>query len=286
MARTIKTIYDSLITEKETKATLSTLLPVGTDYEDLLDELSSGSKVAIWRLQMYIFAFGTWLLEVIFDQFKTDVNDIKNRSIFGTELWWIDRINEFQYGYNVEVLESDSQYSIGYPIIDEAAQIVEAAALFTDANGSSTIKVAKDSGGDLVKFSTLEVTAINAYRDKIQPAGATITVVSLNADDSELVAEIYYNPLFDLSVVQTNVEAAINLYFKNLDFGGVVEVNTLRENLRALEEIEDIYINTFKAASTGQPLISIVRQYETSAGYIKINGGLTLADSLTYIPKS
>lgn len=287
MARTIKEIYDSLITEKETKATLSGLLPLGTDYEDLLTELSSGSKASIWRLQLYIHSFGTWLLEVLFDQFKSDVNDIKNRSIFGTEVWWIDRIFEFQYGYNVEILEDAGQYNIGYPIQDTDAQIVAAAALFTDDNGASTIKVAKDDGaGNLIKFADLEITAINAYRDKIQPAGATIEVISLNADDSELVADIYYNPLFELATVQTNVEAAINLYFANLDFGGVVVVNSLIDVLQALEEIEDIYIYTFKAASSGQTLTNIVRQYEASAGYIKINGGLALADSLNYIPKS
>lgn len=275
-----------MIAEKETKATLSTLLPLGTDYESLLSELSSGSKAAIWRLQIYIFSFGTWLLESIFDQFKADVNDIKNRSIFGTEAWWIDRIFEFQYGYNVEVLEDAGQYNIGYATIDTSAQIVEAAALFTDDAGASTIKVAKDDSGDLVKFSDLELTAINAYRDKIQPAGANIEVISLNADDSELIAEIYYNPLYDLSVVQTNVEAAINNYFANLDFGGVVVVNSLIDVLQALVEVEDIYINNFNAASSGQPLQPIIREYETSAGYIKINGGIDLATGLTYIPKS
>lgn len=286
MARTIQEIYDQLISEKETKSNLSGLLPAGTNFEDLLSELSSGSRAAIWRLQIYIFAFGSWLLEQIFDQFKSDVNDIKNRSIFGTELWWQDRVLEFQYGYNVEILEDQGQYSIGYPVLDESAQIIEAVAVFTNEAGETVIKVAKDDGGELAKLSDLEVTAVNAYRDKIQPAGATIEIISLNSDDSELNAEIYYNPLFDLAQVQTNVETAINDYFKNLNFGGVVVVNSLIDVLQALEEVEDIFINSLKAAPSGQPLQNVLRQYETSAGYIKINGGAALADSLIYIPKS
>jgi len=286
MARSINEIYNQLITEKETKATLSGLLPLGTNFEDLLTDITSQSKVALWRLQLYLHAFSTWILENLFDKFVTDVELTKKQSIFGTELWWIDRIFEFQYGYNVEILEADGRYSIGYPIEDPAAQIVEAAALFTDDNGASTIKVAKDDNGDLVKFTNLELTALNAYRDKIQPAGAKIDVISLSADNCEIIADVYYNALFDINQVQAETEAKINAYFKNLDFGGVVVINSLIDELQSLEFLSDVFISSFKAASNGQPLLAKSRQYETSSGYIKVTGGLDLASSLTYIPVS
>jgi hypothetical protein len=283
MARTIEQIYDDIIAEKDSKATLSGLLPADADFQDLYNDITTQSKASQWRLWVYIHAYATFVLESLFELFKKDVEVIKRQSIFGTEQWWIDRIFEFQLGYNVQILEANGRYNIGYEIIDENARIIKAAALFTNDLGQSIIKVAKEESGELTKLDPAEITSINAYRDKIQPAGASIEVISLNADDCEIIANVYYNALFDLSVVKTQVEAAINNYFRNLDFGGIVLTNSIIDAVQELEPINDFFITSIKAASSGQPLTNVTRRYEASAGYIKINGGLSLEDGLNYI---
>lgn len=284
MAQEIDEIFDEIITEKESMATLGGLLPLGTTFQDLLDDITSGSKVANWRLWADVHAITSRKLQVLFDIFKAEVELIKDRSIFGTELWWIDRILEFQFGFSVEEIEVDGFTTLGYANIDVPSQIVAAAAISSDTFGVTTIKVAKDDGGgNLIVFDPLEIDAINAYRDDIQPAGVAISVISLSSDLAIVTADIHYNAQFDLAQITIDVEAAINLYFKNLDFGGVVLINSLIDVLQAIESVVDVEIIVFQAKPNGGSFTNITREYETSAGYIKVDPGSPLSGSLTFI---
>lgn len=283
MAREIEEIFDEMITEKESKATLGALLPLGTVFADLLNDITSGSKVADWRLWVYLHAFGNRQLEVLFDKHKAEVELIKDRSVFGTELFWIDKMLEFQIGFSVEVLEVDGFFTVGYANIDTASQIIKAAAIITDINGFSTIKVAKLSGPDLVALSAAEILAVNSYRDDLQPAGAGITVVSLNPDLAQVNLDIHFNPQFDLAQITIDVEKAINDYFKDLDFGGIVLTNSIIDALQAIESVRDAFMQSFLAKPDGGTFAVFPRSYETSAGYIKVDPGTPLSGSITYI---
>ena len=285
MAQEIDEIFDEIIAEKESKSTLTTLLPLGTNFQALLDDVTTGSKVGKWRLWVWLHSVLSWKLQVLFDTFKAEVEVIKAQAIFGTEPWWIDRIFEFQYGYSVEVLEIDGVFVPGYANIDESAQIVAAAAISADEFGASRIKVAKDDNGDLVAFDQLEIDAINAYRDDIQPAGATIQVISLNADLAIVTANIIYNAQFDLAQITIDVEAAINNYFKNLDFGGKVLLNSLIDELQAIESVVDIEIFGLQCKVQGGTYVTVTREYIAGAGYVKVDPGSPLSGTLTFTPQ-
>lgn len=60
MARTVEQIQNEILKAKETEASLN--------------GLNSTSKVAIWRLWVYITAFVIWTLEKIFDEYKKEVS--------------------------------------------------------------------------------------------------------------------------------------------------------------------------------------------------------------------
>lgn len=286
MARSIEEIYDQMITEKETKATLSGLLPVGSGntYQDLLNDITSLSKVGNWRLWIYIHAFGTFVLETLFDQFKADVEILKSQSIYGTEDWWIDRMFDFQFGDPLVIIDVDGVSTLGYDPVNTANQIIKAAAI-SSAAGVSTIKVAKEVTGELVALDTGEITAVLSYKDKIQPAGVKVSVISLNSDLIKTFADIYFNAVYDQAEIMTNVEAAINDYYKNIEFGGIVNVNKLIDAVQAVEGINDMQITDLQAKAAGGTYQVIDREYLTSAGYIKTDPafGLDLATTLTYI---
>lgn len=57
--RTIDEIYNSLLEKKAT-------------YPEL-DDLNSPSKVAIWRLLLWIFSFAVYVNERIFEQYKNEI---------------------------------------------------------------------------------------------------------------------------------------------------------------------------------------------------------------------
>jgi len=289
MARTVQVIYDQMIEEKETKANLAGLLPSdpGPSFEDLLDDITSLSKVANWRLWIYLHAFATFVLETLFDTFKADVELIKAQAQYGTDPWWIDRIFEFQLGDTViDIVDEDGKIITAYDPIDESKRIVAAAAILTSAAGIVTIKVAKESGGELVIFDTAEVTSINSYKNRIQPTGERITVISLNADLIKIFADIFFDAQFDLSIIEANVEAAITDYLTSLSLtslSGTVNTNKLIDAVQAVEGVNDIDINDMQAKPAGGVFVVIDREYDTSAGYVKTDPAFLLADTLTYV---
>lgn len=284
MARTIEAIYEDIITEKETKATLSTLLPTGTDLDDVLNDLSSGSKVATWRLWAYVSAYTTWITENLFDLFKQEVEIIKSQSIYGTESWWIDRMFEFQLGDNLEIIEVNGISVIGYPIIDESKQIIKASAI-KSVGGVSTIKLAKETAGELVALDTPEVTALLSYKDKIQPAGVKVVIVSFNSDLAKVFGDIYFNALLDQSIVQNDVELAITDYLSNIEFGGIINLNKLIDEVQKVDGVNDINVTNIEAKPNGGVYSSFDREYETSAGYVKIDDTFPLSATLNYNPQ-
>ena len=53
---------------------IQTLILQAKAQEPALNELNSTSKVAIWRLWVYIIAVAIWSLEKLFDQHRADID--------------------------------------------------------------------------------------------------------------------------------------------------------------------------------------------------------------------
>ncbi len=66
MARGVKEWYDFLITEKNTMSTLNNLQPNVDTAQDLLSEVNSPSKVADWRLYLWLVAVAAAAVDLIF----------------------------------------------------------------------------------------------------------------------------------------------------------------------------------------------------------------------------
>ena len=75
MARTILEILDDIITEKETHAELDNLQPKPDNSQTFLDDLTTTSKVAIWRLWAFTTAVAIFAHEKIFDSHKLEVEN-------------------------------------------------------------------------------------------------------------------------------------------------------------------------------------------------------------------
>ena len=77
MARTIQQIFDAIIVEKETFASLSGLEPpvIPDPSQDLLTELTSSSKVSIWKLKFWVQAVVIFVHESLLVVFKSDVEN-------------------------------------------------------------------------------------------------------------------------------------------------------------------------------------------------------------------
>ena len=280
MARTIETIYNSIVTEKETQANLNGLLPLSEDYTNLTAELNTNSKVAQWRLHIYIVAVAIWTLEKLFDIYKQEVDIKADEAKPGTVKWWQNRLREFQYGDDVEIIDD----AIVYPVKDTSKQILKMVAINELNTGVVTMKVAKVDGDSFQAIDTNEILAVQKYINTIKFAGTRTEVKSFNADLFKADIVIYYNPLLELAVIQTNVKHAINDYLKSLNENGRFIESQLEDKIQNVTGVEDVVINALYVKTGVGSYTQIGRDYSTLAGYIKADtsSGNSLDDTLTF----
>ena len=270
MARTIAEIYGALITEKESLASLDGLTPDNETYSDLLSDINSGSKVAEWRIWLYITAVGIWVLESFFDIFKTEVDEKAAAAIVGTLPWYAKIAKEYEPGVSLVLVDSRWQYSDPIP----ANQLILGAAAIA-SGGTIFLKVAKGDGQDpegLEALTTPELDAFESYIKDRGFAGDKFNISSLNGDTLEVDLSIYYDGFLTEATVQANVEAAISSYLLNLDFDGVVKAIKLVDAIQEVEGVRDVVVNDL-TGKNGANTTVFSREYETKAGYITLDSG-------------
>lgn len=281
MSRTLTEIYNEIVDEKQSLSNLNSLLPLSSAYfPDFLADLSSGSKVAVWRLWAYVIAFAIWTHEQLWDIFKAEIEDIAAKAIAGTPRWYYERTLEFQLGDTLTY--QDFQYR--YATVNESARIVKYCAIQERPDGVVVIKTAKDSSGSPVQLTGPELTALTAYLQQIKFAGTRLSVNSFAPDDLKIYYEIFYDPIIPEADIKTAVEDAINLFVKSLPFDGKFNINKLTDALQALEGVVDPLFQSAEARYGALPYASFVREYESNAGYLQIDGAFPLSTTITYTP--
>jgi hypothetical protein len=285
MARTITEIYDALISEKENLDALSGLVPAPDNHQTFLQDLTSTSKVAIWRLFLWIVAVAIWAHETLFDRYEAKIIDLKYKLITHTPLWWQQRALEFQFGYTLTW--NGAQFV--YTTIDEVAKIVKRSAVVV-SQGVVRIKVAKLDGGGLpVPLSGPELTAFTAFANEQAPAGINVIVISADADLLKLGYLVYYDPLVlapDGSLLTSPavfpVEDAINGYIQNLPFNGVLNLTALTDAIQQALGVVDPVIQSAQAKYGLTAYVDVVDNYTSYAGHMKVDPSFPLSGSITY----
>jgi hypothetical protein len=292
MARSVDTIFQGMLQYVAGSATLSSLLSTTISTEqELLDKLSSTSRVAIWVLMFYVVAKAINTFEQLMDVFRAEIDETIANNVYGTERWWVTWLKLFQYGDTLTFVNDQP----GYATVTPANRIITAAACVPGSNGAITLKTAKTSGGALVALSGAEVTAAQAYVNLITPAGVYPTVTTADADELKLTATVYVDPqvinLADGSLLSDSsvypVEDAINAYlstFSNVNFNGQINLSHVKDAVQAVAGVNDFVISTAEV-DAGSGYTPIGRLYQCSSGYI-IEGtgaGNAFSDTFTYI---
>lgn len=285
MAKSIQQYYDDLIAEKQTFNSLNGLTPVSDTNQQLLQDLSSNSKVAVWRLMIWIFAFGSWVIDSLFDRHKAEVNEIVANAIPGTAKWLRSEIFKFQYGDSLQWIDNKYQYAV----IDPAKQIIKYCAVI-EVGGQVRIKVAKDNNGQPTPLTSAELTALTDYVNQIKFAGTNSAVTSNAADKLKLILKIYYDPQVlnpDGTLISDGatkpVENAVNNYLSNLPFNGTLYVNRLMDAIQSAEGVVEPYITTIEATYGNLPYQPVTESYQADAGYLVIDPSYPLSNNITYV---
>lgn len=229
MARTIAEIQAALLAAKAA--------------ESDLNDLTSTSSTAVWRLWIYIVAVCTYAHEVLFDSHKAEVTALIAAERAHTEAWYIALAKKFQFGYSLPVDSGE------YAAVDADAQIITGAATKEVAIGGVSVlrvKVAKTVSGAFAELDAPELTAFAAYMERVKDAGVHLSCTSQEGDDLQLELDLYYDPLVLDSdgarldgTATSPVMDAIKVFLGELPFNGELILNRLR---RAIEDVDGIVI--------------------------------------------
>lgn len=301
MARTISQIYNSMIAEKESFSSLDSLVPNSDDSQTFLTNLTSTSKVALWRLMFWVCAFAIWVHESLWDTFRTELIETGEALVTGTTRWYVNESKNFQNGDSLIYNETIQRFV--YDVIDVDKQIIEQSA-GVESNGVLTLKVAKSDGGTgLEKLSVSEETSFTTYIAQLTFAGTQITIITDDPDDLKIQADVFidgtvlYNdesnpadPLNGSLLSDSStfpIEDAINNYINTLNFNGIFFVAKLIDAIQSTLGVNNIVVTTCQAKygslSYSDILTATGQQYTSNAGYLAIDSGFPLADNLTYI---
>src|SRR6185312_15248244 len=120
MAHSIPYWYDYITAEKENYTELSGLQPTIDNSQTLLTDITSTSRVARWRIWIWCVAACAYAVEVLFDVFRADVENIIANSRYGTLPWWVATCKMFQYGDTLVFINN----AWNYAVIDPTKQII------------------------------------------------------------------------------------------------------------------------------------------------------------------
>lgn len=281
MGRSFAEIYNGIIAEKETMSNLSGLLPVGDNFQQFLTELTSTSRVARWRLFVWLVTLAIWVHEQLWDLFKAEVEERISRFRPGTLRWYQEQAFKFQYG-DVLVWD-DTERVYKYAVNDDSKKVVKLCAV-TEPAGVVRIKVATLDGTDIVALPAIQINSLQAYFNQVKYPGPVV-VVSFDADLLKISGTVKFNPLVEPNVLNAAVEAAINGYLTNLEFNGRFNVTKLIDAVQKVEgvvDFTDVQVWT-KYGNLAYQLVD--DEYQTNAGYAKVDtANFPLTTTLTYQP--
>lgn len=282
MAKSINEYQEILLDAKDEAVELEALEVLTENEVNTLGNVDSTSRVSIWRLWIWLFAYAMHLIDSDFDEFREEITAIVEANRPHGVNWYLGKALAFQYGHN---LVNDDEYEE----IDVDAQIVKQAAV-EEEDRLVVVKVATLDGEDLVKIDDTDVvTALISYLNAVKDAGTQIELVNKDADLLKLDMTVVYDPLIMTSegkltsdsgtypVFNPNLTRnadgnwdAIQFYLRSTDFNGEYLINKQIDEIQSAAGVIDVefHFAGFKTALLSDYL-EFTRAYKPLAGYMK-----------------
>lgn len=276
MARSINAIQELILQRKALAPELSALEVLTSSEQNTLVNLTSTSKVAVWRLWVYIVAFSIWTLESIFDVFRAEVNATIALNQIGTPAWYKKKMLEFQLGYTLtEANVYDNTNEIQADVL--ASMIVKQAAI-EEIGGRLRVKVATEISGELAPLDATQLLAFKTYANRVKYAGTRLIIISRLPDDFKINHVIYFDPLvLNLNGERLDgtdnepVQSAIKFFLRNLEFNGELILTKLTDFIQTIEGVDEPVIVSAFAKYGGFGYSQIDEFYIANAGYMKLD---------------
>lgn len=265
-------IQQEILNAKATSAELNAL-EVLTTQEQTITGANSTSKVAIWRLWVYVIAFCIWVHEQI-------VTKNAENSRPHTIKWYRDQCMNFLDGLALTWINGQFAYNTTGVADVEERKIIDRCAVLESNNGELVIKVATENNGVLEPLTTPQLNRFKAYVRQIKDAGNRIRFINQTADNLKIALTVYVDvSIIDLQtgkLLNTTedvypVKQAINNYLANLEFNGAFVKEFFRDELQKAEGVKRPLIDVLQTQYSGFPFTDILDWKVPNAGYFKID---------------
>lgn len=280
MARSIAEIYTFMASVKANMQELhgfitdpSNPASVEDNAESLLADLRSKSKVAIWRLFLWVFAVGSWVVETFFDRHKTEIKGIMDAKRPHTLRWYAEESKKYQHGY--ALVWANNTYN--YPVYDESARIIKYSAA-TESNGKVILKVAKELSSVKVPLTQLEKSTFTEFWRTWKDAGVKIEIISQVADILKIDITIIRDRLVltaDNSLIRDSsvfpIADAIKTFGSSLEFDGILRLSKLVDTIQLAEGVVDVKLNHAWHKPAGGTYTEVALSVTSVAGYFVID---------------
>ncbi len=243
----------------------------------------STSRVAEWRLWVWVVATAIHAFEVIHDQFRAEIDEAADKITPGTVRWYVEQCKRFQNGH--ELLFDPDTAQLYYAEDDPAARIIDVVAV-TEGKERLSIKVAKlDEQGKIVPLTADELHNFTGYVDSIKFAGIETVTVSTNPDKVRYNVEVYYDPAVPVTTVRERVVAALDAFRNEQDFNSMLYRQKFVAAIMAVPGVVTTDLKSMERKGTSMETFETVGVAdELEAGYFDYTDDCTL--TLTSIKAS
>lgn len=266
-----KEIQGQILTKKAESSTLSAL-EVLTTSEVSLSGATSTSKVANWRLFVFVVAFAIWLHEKIV---------LKNAENSRPQNLPNYRQMVYNYVDGVPLIYSKGQFLFDTTGVEdlEERKIIKRCAILEN-NLGIIVKIATENNGVLEPVSSLQATRILKYLDQQTQPGVGVRLVNEPADKLRLNLTVYVDlNIIDLSTGKqlnlTNdvypVRDAINDYLSNLEFDGAFVKSFFSTKIESSTGVKMATINSLEWKYASLPFQDAGVYKVPNSGYFKID---------------
>jgi hypothetical protein len=267
--RTLGEIYKTIVDNATAKQELSVLAP-DANFEALVADFVNSSRVGVWKMMAFCMASAIYFHELVFEQFRDEVNAILKDVSVGTTDWYVRQVLDFQIDTPLSVLVTGR---VGYENrLKEPNKRVVGRASVEDADGVLRIKVAKFANGNLVALSASEQISLEAYLKKVRFAGTKFTIVSTNGDYIKFGAiRITHNGLNSDNLVQGFVKLVVKSQITNLPFNGRLWEVRLVDALQAISGVVDVVLEDIQVSSDSVHWLKMPRFWTPAGGYFRVS---------------
>lgn len=253
MARTIKQIKklisDEFMASEEIRKKYG--FSEGDTFENTFSALSFEG------ILFGIVASAIYILESLFDLFKSDVDRKISTAILSTIPWYHKIALEYQHGNPLVLDENTMQYV--YETQDPDKQVVKFAACRDNQGYVAILAAGADDTGRPRKLPDDVLIPFKQYMNDRKPAGIPVEIQSYDPDMIQVKLTVQYDPLLfnaDGSLISDTssfpVEQAITDYLYGIEYGGVMNKTKLVDAVQNVAGVKDVILDSILVQSASE----------------------------------